>query len=94
MLIVPVQRIPSSRENAMRPRVNGTLRQPGWTVRPIPDQQSWIVREAFLAHQIRNECLHQGMRECARIEMQDAMCILLRVAMGAWLAATRRPDGG
>ena len=61
---------------------------------PIPDQQSWMVREAFLAHQIRNECLHQGMRECARIEMQDAMCILLRVAVGAWLAATRMPEGG
>ena len=57
----------------------------------VPDQQSWMVREAFLAHQIRNECLHQGMRECTRIEMQDAMCILLRVTMGAWLAVTSRP---
>jgi len=58
---------------------------------PIPDQRSWMARDAFLAHQIRNECLHQGMRECSRIEMQDAMCILLRVAMGAWLAVTSRP---
>jgi hypothetical protein len=58
---------------------------------PVPDQRSWMAREAFLAHQIRNECLHQGMRQCTRIEMQDAMCILLRVAMGAWLAVTGRP---
>lgn len=58
---------------------------------PIPDQQSWMVREAFLALQIRNECLHRGMRECTRIEMQDAMCILLRVGMGAWSAARSRP---
>ncbi len=59
--------------------------------RHVPDQQSWMAREAFLACQIRNECLHHGMRECTRIEMQDAMCILLRVAMGAWLALTSRP---
>ena len=60
---------------------------------PIPDQLAWIVREASLARQIRNEALHQGMRQCKRIEMQDAMFILLRVAMGAWLVTMTMASG-
>lgn len=52
---------------------------------PVSDRVSWMARDALVTRQIRNEGLHQGLKNCVRLEMHDATCILLRTAMGAWL---------
>ena len=54
---------------------------------PANDSVGWMARDALVARKIRNQSLHQGLRTCTRMEMQDATCILLRTAMGAWLVA-------
>jgi len=52
--------------------------------KPVNNRVGWMVRDALFARQIRNESLHRGLK-CTRQEMRDAMCILLRTAMGVWL---------
>jgi hypothetical protein len=54
---------------------------------PANDRVGWMARDALVARLIRNESLHQGLRTCTRMEMQDAACFLLRTAMGTWLVA-------
>jgi hypothetical protein len=46
----------------------------------------WMARDARLTCLIRNEGLHRGLSGLDRGEMQDAARILLRTAMGVWLA--------
>ena len=46
----------------------------------------WMARDARLAWLIRNEGLHNGFANMGRLELRQAVKILLRTAMGAWLA--------
>lgn len=52
---------------------------------PVGNRVEWMARDARLARLIRNECLHRGLHDLNRVEMHDALCILLRAALGAWL---------
>ena len=46
----------------------------------------WMARDARLTCHIRNEGLHNGFANLGRWELHEAVKILLRTAMGAWLA--------
>lgn len=54
---------------------------------PVGNRVEWMARDARLARLIRNECLHRGLRDLNRMEMHDALCILLRASLGAWLVS-------